>query len=80
MEQSLQHCAEKYQLNRNNEKAEDFCAHVDRLIVVDSAFLKGLQVACRNMSKESLKMKFVDTLGLSNQQKIIIEPTTALGK
>ena len=53
--------------------------HPCRLVVVDHSFEQSLQNACRNLSKEGLKIKFESML-TENIKNVQVAPTTGIGK
>lgn len=61
---------------------QELCDHISRLVVVEQAFSIPLQTACRNLSKDGLKIKFVDTFARNhgNERETVVEPGTGLGK
>ena len=58
---------------------EKLSEHPCRLVVVDRSFEQSLQNACRNLSKEGLKIKFESML-TEKTKSVQVAPTTGIGK
>ena len=65
--------------NERQVKLEKLSEHSCRLVVVDRSFQQLLQNACRNLSKEGLKIKFESML-TENTKNVQVAPTTGIGK
>ena len=65
--------------NERQVEFEKFSEHPCRLVVVDRRFEYPLQNACRNLSKEGLKIEFESML-TENTKKVQIAPTTGIRK
>ena len=65
--------------NERQVELEKLSEHPCRLIVVDRSFQQSLQNACRNLSKEGLKIKFESML-TENTKNVQVAPTTGIGK
>ena len=65
--------------NERQVELEKFSKHPCRLVVVEPSFEQPLQNACRNLSKEGLKIKF-DPLLTENTKNVQVAPTTGIVK
>lgn len=57
----------------------DISQHICKLIVIDKNFEAGLETACRNLCKDSLKIKFKNVSHQGNTD-VQVAPGTGLGK
>ena len=65
--------------NERQVELERLSEHPCRLVVVDRSFEQSLQNACRNLSKEGLKIKFESML-TEKTKNVQVAPTTGIGK
>ena len=65
--------------NERQVELEKLSKHPCRLVVVGRSFEQPLQNACRNLSKEGLKIKF-DPMLTENTKNVQVAPTTGIGK
>ena len=65
--------------NERQVELEKLSKHPCRLVVVERSFEQPLQNACRNLSKEGLKIKF-DPMLTENTKNVQVAPTTGIGK
>ena len=66
--------------NQRQVELEKMSKHPCRLVVVElRSFEQPLQNACRNLSKEGLKIKF-DPMLTENTKKVQVATTTGIGK
>ena len=65
--------------NERQVELEKLSKHPCRLVVVERSFEQPLQNACRNLSKEGLKIKF-DPMLTENTKKVQVATTTGIGK
>ena len=65
--------------NKRQVELEKLSKHPCRLVVVERSFEQPLQNACRNLSKEGLKIKF-DPMLTENTKKVQVATTTGIGK
>ena len=65
--------------NERQVELEKLSEHPCRLVVVDRSFEQSLQNACRNLSKEGLKIKFESML-TEKTKNVQVAPTTGKGK
>ena len=65
--------------NERQVEFEKLSKHPCRLVVVERSFEQPLQNACRNLSKEGLKIKF-DPMLTENTKNVQVAPTTGIGK
>ena len=65
--------------NKRQVELEKLSKHPCRLVVVERSFEQPLQNACRNLSKEGLKIKF-DPMLTENTKNVQVAPTTGIGK
>ena len=65
--------------NKRHVELETLSKYPCRLGAVERSFQQPLQNACRNLSKEGLKMKF-DPMLTENTNNVQVAPTTGIGK
>ena len=65
--------------NKRHVELETLSKYPCRLGAVERSFQQPLQNACRNLSKEGLKMKF-DPMLTENTKNVQVAPTTGIGK
>ena len=65
--------------NERQVELRKLSEHPCRLVVVDRNFEQSLQNACRNLSKEGLKIKFESML-TENTKNVQVAPTIGIGK
>ena len=65
--------------NKRHVELETLSKYPCRLGAVERSFQQTLQNACRNLSKEGLKMKF-DPMLTENTKNVQVAPTTGIGK
>ena len=65
--------------NERHVELEKLSKHPCRLVVVERSFEQPLQNACRNLSKERLKIKF-DPMLAENTKNVQVAPSTGIGK
>ena len=65
--------------NEPQVELEKLSEHPCRLVVIDRNFEQPLQNACRNLSKEGLKIKFESMLTKSTKN-VQVAPKTGIGK
>ena len=65
--------------NERQVELEKLSKHPCRFVVVERSFEQPLQNACRNLSKEGLKIKF-DPMLTENTKKVQVATTTGIGK
>ena len=65
--------------NERQVELEKLSKHPCRVVVVERSFEQPLQNACRNLSKEGLKIKF-DPMRTENTKNVQVAPTTGIGK
>ena len=66
-------------MKRRQAELEKLSKHPCRLVVVERSFEQPLQIVCRNLSKEGLKIKF-DPMLTENTKKVQVAPATGIGK